>query len=141
MNPDTLREIVEDAVYHADRLRIVIDVLLVVVVGIAGAIGSYWGAYLKTRGKNLATKDDFDNLLEQGRKTTQATEEVRRQIQGWSEFRDKVLMERYTLIKDINQRLETVRIGWERLKKGLPTRLEIVNGETLMLTESTPICS
>lgn len=52
-----------------------------------------------------------------------------------SSFHDKVLLERYQLINDINSRLEHVRINYERIKKGQPTGVEIVNGETLLLTE------
>jgi hypothetical protein len=46
----------------------------------AGA-GAYLGSYLKRKGENLATKEDFDELLRQLKLTTEATEQIKAQ---WS---------------------------------------------------------
>lgn len=41
------------------------------------AIGAYLGAYIKRKGEDLANQENFDNLREHLRKTTQDTEEIK----------------------------------------------------------------
>src|SRR6476660_4352781 len=73
--------------------------------------------------------------MEQNKRMTHLVEETKSQVLRQSTFRDMVLLERYNMIKDLNNRMEVVRINYERMKKGQPTRIEIVNGETVMLTD------
>lgn len=54
--------------------------LIFAVALVAGALGSFAGAYLKRRGENLATKADFNEVLRQIRATTLLTESVRSEI-------------------------------------------------------------
>ena len=42
--------------------------------------GTFGGAYLKRRGENYATKQDFDALLEQTRATAKATEQIKNEL-------------------------------------------------------------
>lgn len=42
--------------------------------------GSYFGAYAKRKAENLATKEDFDGLLSQVKKTTETTEKIKADI-------------------------------------------------------------
>ena len=46
------------------------------------AIGAYVGSYLREKGRNLATREDMDNIVVQLRKTTEATEDIKAQISG-----------------------------------------------------------
>ena len=43
-------------------------------------VGSYFGAYTKRKAENLATKEDFDALLAQVKKTTEETEKIKTDI-------------------------------------------------------------
>jgi hypothetical protein len=53
------------------------------VVSVVGAgIGAYIGAYLREKGRNLATHEDIDRIVAQLRKTTEATEDIKAQISG-----------------------------------------------------------
>lgn len=52
--------------------------MLITAICAAGA--AYLGSYLRERGKNYATKQDFDGLLDQVRKTTEATSQIKSQI-------------------------------------------------------------
>lgn len=53
------------------------------VVSVAGAgIGAYGGAYLREKGKNLATHEDIEKIVAQLRKTTEAAEDIKAQISG-----------------------------------------------------------
>src|SRR5437763_10539782 len=54
--------------------------VMVLALGAAG-IGAFAGAYLKRRGENLATKEDFDVLLQQLKAQTKATEEIKADVQ------------------------------------------------------------
>jgi hypothetical protein len=141
MAPDALRKIVEEAMRDAEPLRLWALLVVVLVVAISGFVTSYFGAYLQAKGQRLATREDFQQLLEQTKKTTQATEEIKSKVSRRSSFHDKVLLERYTLIKDINNRLETVRINFERIKQELQPRIEIVAGRLYSSPRSMPTCS
>ena len=54
----------------------------VMLLALASAgIGAFVGAYLKRRGENLATREDFDDLLQQIKAQTKATEEIKAEVQ------------------------------------------------------------
>lgn len=53
----------------------------ILITAVSAAVAAYLGAYLRERGKNFATKQDFDGLLEQLRKTTEATAHIKTQIE------------------------------------------------------------
>lgn len=56
-----------------------------VLLVVGSAVGGFFGAYLKRRAENLATKDDFDEIKRQLEETTRVAEEVKRSIndRGW----------------------------------------------------------
>ena len=68
------------------------------VVAVAGA---YVGSYLREKGKNLATKEDLEAIVDQVRQTTKATEDIKAQIgaEMWVE------QERWKLRRDLYMRL------------------------------------
>jgi len=43
-------------------------------------LGSFFGAYLKKKGENYASKEDFNDLLEQVKKTSEATEKIKNEF-------------------------------------------------------------
>ncbi len=86
MDADTLKAlagVIAKNVYHEMWPVIVWQLLLVVA---AGAIGAFGGEYLKARGKNLATKKDFDELKRQLEANTELVERVKLEVgrQDWS---------------------------------------------------------
>jgi hypothetical protein len=56
---------------------------------ISGGVAAFFGAYLKTRGENLATKSDFDSLLAQLGQQTREVEQIKSEISqvGWIQQR------------------------------------------------------
>lgn len=49
---------------------------------LAAAAGAWFGAYFTEKGKNYATTEDLDKILDQVRKTTEATEVIRAEVSG-----------------------------------------------------------
>jgi hypothetical protein len=58
-------------------MLLLVQVLLTV---LAAAAGAFFGEYLRTRGKNLATKADFDSLQEQLSATTETVETIKSEV-------------------------------------------------------------
>lgn len=60
-------------------------------------IGGYLGAYAKKKGESLATKEDFDSLLEQVKKTTATTEGIKAEMAkgSWLHQQEWHLKEKY----------------------------------------------
>ncbi len=67
----------------------VVKMLLIIFGAVIAALCGYAGSYLKEHGKNAATKDDFDDLLEQTRQLAKATKAIEAQIsdQFWNKRR------------------------------------------------------
>lgn len=75
---------------------------------IVGALGEFVRSYLREKGKNYATREDIDKLVEQLRQTTKVTEEIKAQIssEAW------VWQTRWNLKRDLYARLlESLAIG------------------------------
>lgn len=60
-------------------------------------IGGFLGAYLKRKGENLATKEDYDSLLVQVKLTTTATESIKNDLAkgSWLHQQSWYLKEKY----------------------------------------------
>jgi len=56
---------------------------------LSAGVGAYFGAYLKKKGENTATKEDFNDLKEQTRQLTHTTKEIEAKIddQVWNRQR------------------------------------------------------
>lgn len=76
MSPDQIKSIVETTLN--DGLGFPWWAYLLAFV--AAFFGSYVGAYAKRKAENLATKEDFDELLSQVKKTTEETEKIKTDI-------------------------------------------------------------
>jgi hypothetical protein len=57
-----------------------ISLAILIVAAISGYLGGYLKAYLEKKGQNLATKEDFKEMLIQLKQTTTATEEIKAEI-------------------------------------------------------------
>jgi len=89
-------------------------------------VGSYLAGYLKKKGDNLATKEDFDDLKEQTRELTQATKEIEAKIntQVWNrqrqwEMKRDILIEYARTISDFEQAIMVISIKVEDRNKSL----------------------
>lgn len=87
---------------------------------IGAFVGSYLAGYLKTKGENLATKEDFKDLKEQTRELKQTTKEIEAKIddQVWNrqrqwEMKRDVLIEFARTLSDFEQSILNIgtRVG------------------------------
>ena len=90
-----------------------------VVFGIVAVLSAYLGAYLKKKGENYATKEDFDALLDQVKKTNQATEEIKTTIARRSDFEKQVLLDQYKLVIDLQTKIMSVATNLNRVRSGV----------------------
>lgn len=93
MSPEKIEEIIRKVISEG-MLFPWWSYLLVIIVTFAGG---FFGAYSKRKGENLATKEDYESLLEQVKKTTSETENIKINLaQGnWLHQQSWSLKEKY----------------------------------------------
>src|SRR6266699_1193929 len=81
MDQDTIQRLASEVASHLPNYPLW-QILLaqLVLIALAVGMGAFLGEYLRTRGRNLATKADFDSLTQQLRATTETVETIRAQI-------------------------------------------------------------
>jgi len=90
-------------------------VLWIVLGGLIAAIAGFFSSYFKEKGKNYATKEDFDDLRIQQQELTRATKQVEARIsnevwdrkRGWELKRD-ALLEAARCVADVDAMLVRV---------------------------------
>ncbi|MBC3807060.1 hypothetical protein H8K52_06850 [Undibacterium seohonense] len=80
MPEELIKKIAEEIITNALFKNSFFYLALIAVSIVSGAISAFCVAYLKKRGENLATKEDFDNLLQQLKINTTATESIKVKI-------------------------------------------------------------
>lgn len=77
MKPEELRIIIEQAIEGTFS-----SIWFIVALAslISAGIGSFLGSYMKKKGENLATKEDFDQILEQVAEQVRTTEQIKAEI-------------------------------------------------------------
>ncbi len=101
MKPEELRQILEQLLPALPQPPLYGFVLWSLATALVAGVGAFLGTYLKTKGQNLATREDLALIVEQLRLTTRATEEIKAKIGGtlWVE------QERWNLKRDVYVRL------------------------------------
>ncbi len=76
-----LRKVLGEGIQLSPTVYLLLGFLLL----IGSGLGAYLGAYLRKRAENLATKDDFELILEEQRRQTRETELIKEDIAraGW----------------------------------------------------------
>src|SRR5215510_4923045 len=80
MDADTIQKIAAEVARHLSSRPWVLLLIQAILLLMAAGLGAYYGEYLKTRGKNLATKADFDTLLDQLRANTELVETIKTEV-------------------------------------------------------------
>ncbi|PUB79756.1 MAG: hypothetical protein DBO99_02800 [gamma proteobacterium symbiont of Ctena orbiculata] len=115
---ENIRTIVEAAVANGQSQDTPIEAYFfaVLVAAAASALGAFFGAYMKRKGENLATKEDFTNLLEQTKETTTVTERIKEHIAAQSKLKAKgqdVARQIYANLLDVSTDLNRLKSGLE----------------------------
>lgn len=87
MSDESILELVRQAIEGQVLVSWRFYLVLVAVVFLTTAASNFLAAYFRTRGARYATKADFDELLNELRESTKATEEIKRTIshEAWLE--------------------------------------------------------
>jgi hypothetical protein len=80
MDEVTIQKIAAEVARHLPSYAWVLLLVQVVILAAAAAVGAFFGEYLKTRGKNLATKADFESLKNQLRANTELVETIKAEV-------------------------------------------------------------
>jgi len=80
MDEATIQKIAAEVARYLPSYAWVLLLVQVVILAAAAAVGAFFGEYLKTRGKNLATKADFDSLQDQLRANTELVETIKAEV-------------------------------------------------------------
>src|SRR6476469_5123833 len=102
-------------------------VLYVIITAVAAGLAAWFGSFLKTKGQNFATKQDFDELLEQLRANTEVVESVNEVGQRdwaereWKNLRRRKLETLFDKIQECDADLERRHLA---LRHGAPLKEE-----------------
>jgi hypothetical protein len=116
MDPDTIQKIATEVARHLPSYAWMPLLVAVVLMAIAAGVGAFFGEYLKTRGKNFATKADFESLQNQLRANTELVETIRSEIsqkdwatREWTNLRRVKLEELLERMHDCSDYLDLCR--------------------------------
>jgi hypothetical protein len=109
MSADEVRAIVTQVLGNGVPLQEHVYLIIVFASLLASGIGAWLGSYLREKGKNYATREDLDKIIEQLRQTTRATEEIKAQISGdlWVRQRRRELQ--LEVLHDVNEFLSKIQ--------------------------------
>jgi hypothetical protein len=105
------------------------QLLIGLIIAIVAFIGSYLGSYLKKKGENFATKEDFNEILNQLKTQVTATEQIKSKIShiNWANQEWKTLRK----VK-LEELLSTVYESHEWISK--ETSYRVFNGPNESIT-------
>jgi hypothetical protein len=88
MDQETIEKIATAFAQHLPSYPWSFLILQVALTVLAAAAGAFFGEYFRTRGRNLATKADFESLQEQLRANTQLVETIKSEVgqKDWASF-------------------------------------------------------
>lgn len=111
MSTEEVRAIIAQVVASGVPIQRHVYALIVLVSLLASGVGAWLGSYLREKGKNFATKEDLDKIVEQLRMTTRAAEEIKAQISGelWVGQRRRELQ--LEVLKEVNTLFAKIKLG------------------------------
>lgn len=131
MDPETVRKMLQEVAQQ----QVTLTWWTYLVFAIIAAASAYVGAYLKKKGESYATREDFDTLLDQVKKTNQATEQIKTAIARRSDFEKQVLLDQYKLVVDLETKIMTVATNLNRERSGTHVPDFIKDGDIVPLTQ------
>ena len=89
MSPSELELLLRRLLGEGLQLHPTVYLVIALTSLLGSGVAAFIGAYLRTRGENLATKSDFDSLLVQLKQQTREVEQIKSEISqaGWIQQR------------------------------------------------------
>ena len=131
MNPAEVRRMLQELLQQQTGTSLWDYVLFAVIA----AASAFFGAYLNSKGKSFATREEFSLLLEQTRRTSEITEEIKHSVARRSGFETHVLLEQYKLATTLKGKLTAISTNLNRHRLGKKVDGLIVHGDIQPLTE------
>ena len=117
MDEVTIQKIAAEVVRHLPSYAWTLLLVQVLLTLLAAAGGAFFGEYFKTRGKNLATRADFESLQNQLRANTELVETIKAEVgqrdwarREWTNLRRIKLEALLTGVHDCDAYLERCRL-------------------------------
>ena len=133
MDPEAVRKMLQEVIQQEG---ITLSWWTYLMFAAIAALSAYFGAYFKKRGENYATKRDFNDLLDQVKKTNQATEEIKTSIGRRSDFEQKIVLDQYEKAVALETKIITISTNLNRIRSGIKV-LGLIDGPDFLppLTE------
>jgi hypothetical protein len=132
MDPATIQQIAAEVARHLPSYAWMPLLVAMVLMATAGAVGAFFGEYFRTRGKNLATKADFESLQNQLKANTELVETIKSEVaqKDWAQREWTTL--RRTKLEALLEKMHNCNLYLERLRD------KSVLGEDLAERERDP---
>ena len=109
MSPDQVEAIIRKLLEQGVTLNAASYLAIVILSALFAVAGGFFASYLGEKGKNRATREDFDKLTEQLKQTTRVAEDIKAQVSNESWLRQQIWAEKRRLYAEILQAFEDVR--------------------------------
>lgn len=131
MNSETVRKMLQEVI---QQQQVTLTWWTYLIFAVIAVLSTYVGAYLKKKGETFATKEDFNVLLAQVKKTNRATEQIKTAIARRSDFEKQILLDQYKMVVDLETDIMTISTNLNRLRSGAQVPEFIVGGDIVPLT-------
>jgi hypothetical protein len=149
MNESQIKAIIFDALNEGITLNTTIYFYIFLISLGGGLIGSFLASYVNEKGKNYATKEDFNNILTQLEKTTQTTEDIKSAIskevwllqEKWK-FKQKIYIDFIECLSSLSTSIRNGIHGLKELEPGgglnIPTKVmdDIMDNVKILLSKN-----
>jgi len=131
MNPEAVRTMLQEVIQQQQVTLAWWTYLIFAVIAVPS---NYFGAYLKKKGETFATREDFNVLLAQVKKTNRAAEQIKTAIARRSDFEKQILLDQYKMVVDLETNIVTISTNLNRRRSGTQVPEFIVDGDIVPLT-------
>src|SRR5262245_32814719 len=124
MDEVTIQKIAAEVARHLPSYAWMLLLVQVVILAAAAAVGAFFGEYLMTRGKNLATKADFVSLQDQLRANTELVETIKAEVGQKDWARREWANLRRTKLEELIEKMHDCLVFIDQFAAGKGTDLQ-----------------
>lgn len=120
MDTSQLEQIVRRAVEEGISPSFSLTTILFVCVGATSAFGAWLATYMKEKGRNFATKEDLEQIIQQQSGIAKAVENVKAEVTSTHWQNQQIWSQKLTVFTDVSRNLLLLKQALERLLDFLP---------------------